>query len=284
MSLIALSAHASIKAESVGKIVAKVNNEVITSVDLDEYCNFIQYRNPEVEFTPQLKEDVLDGLIQDKLILSQAKQEEIEVPQEWLAKRMDEFITSYPSQEEFEASLAIRGLNISMLKKKLSEQYLTRTVLDKYVRSKIDVSPQEVTDFYSAHRSEFSQPKTYVIWIGKTQDRATLDLLGQQIEEGGLASVNGEQKILNKIEVEEESLKEEIKNIVATLDEGAWAIEKVDDYYYLVYLESVLPESKIPLIEVKDQIHALVWQEKFDRALGEWIVSLKEEAVIKIYD
>ena len=284
LGLFAWGAAHQLRAESVGKIVARVNNEVITSVDLDEYCNFLKYRNPEVEITPQFQKKVLEGLIQDKLILSQAKQEKIEVPEGWLQARMDEFIASYPSPEEFEVSLALKGLNISMLKKKLSEQYLTRKVIEKHVSSKIEVSPQEVTEFYAAHQKEFSQAKTYVMWIAKTENKEMLDPLVRAIEENGLDSVNGGETALNKIEVEEESLKEEIKNIVITLEPGTWTIEKVGDYYYFVYLERIVPASKIPLTEVEDKIHALVWQEKFERALGNWIDSLKEHAVIKIYE
>ncbi|MCK5492876.1 MAG: hypothetical protein KAJ14_07185, partial [Candidatus Omnitrophica bacterium] len=66
----------SVFAEEKINIVAMVNNQVITSKDLEDYCNALAYRlsGGGSEFTcgkEEMKES-LGRLIQDKLILSEA--------------------------------------------------------------------------------------------------------------------------------------------------------------------------------------------------------------------
>ena len=60
--------------QEVNKIIVKVNNQVITSRDLDEYCKVLAYRffNKGEEISVEDKEfrgNALDGLIEDILVL-----------------------------------------------------------------------------------------------------------------------------------------------------------------------------------------------------------------------
>ena len=69
-------------AEDVARIIAKVNNQVITSKDLDDYSQAVQYRlsdsEPDVSVqTPEFRKQNLRRLIEDKLILEEAKKEKI---------------------------------------------------------------------------------------------------------------------------------------------------------------------------------------------------------------
>ena len=73
------------RCEEVSKVIARVNDEVITSKDLDAYLKVIQYQNSSLEKTSplwqsrkEMKERVIWSLIEDKLILLKAKQEKIE--------------------------------------------------------------------------------------------------------------------------------------------------------------------------------------------------------------
>ena len=66
--------------ESVNRLIAKVNDEVITSKDLQDYCNILrqqsQFNQNAVDIDPAqpgFKEKALGRLIEEKLILDAAK-------------------------------------------------------------------------------------------------------------------------------------------------------------------------------------------------------------------
>ncbi|MCD6228159.1 MAG: SurA N-terminal domain-containing protein [Candidatus Omnitrophica bacterium] len=284
VSFLTLADSLAIKAESVSRIIANVNGEIITSKDLDDYCNFLKYKNPEIEINEEFKKNLLQRLIEDKLIISQARKEKIEVPSSWIKDRMQAFISSYPSYEAFEASLIKEGLTITALKEKLKAEYLTQKIIDKYVRSKISISPQEITDFYNNNKEIFREPKKYIIWMAKIDSEEKAEELNNKIKSEGIDSLDKKSYRLVKLEVEEKSLKEEIKTIVATLKEGETKIQKSSDFYYLIYLEKVVPSKITPLEKAKEKIHSYLWEKKFREEFTRWTNNLKKEALIKVYD
>jgi len=273
-----------IEAELVSRIIANVNGEVITSKDLDNYCNFLKYKNPEIEINEEFKKNLLQRLIEDKLIISQARREKIEVPSSWIKDRMQAFISSYPSYEAFQASLIKEGLTITALKEKLKEQYLTQKIIDEYVRSKISISPQEITDFYNSNKEIFREPKKYIIWMAKVDSEEKAEELNSKLKAEGINSLDKESYGLVRLEVEEKSLKEEVRAVVTTLKEGESKIQKSSDFYYLIYLEKVFPSKIVPLEKAKEEIHSYLWEKKFKEEFTRWINKLKEKALIKIYD
>lgn len=143
-------------AQEVNKIIAKVNNYIITTKDLDDFCKMLAYRlaDQENEISPNdenFRSEALGKLIEDKLIAAQAQKEKIEVPTPWVEGRLGEMIASYPTRPEFEASLVERGLTMTILKERIREQFMARQVIDKYVRQYVTISPSEVHQIGRAH-------------------------------------------------------------------------------------------------------------------------------------
>jgi hypothetical protein len=105
-SLMALCVFVSftLYAEEVSKIIAKVNNQVITSKDLNDFYKILAYRllSDETDISlddENFKKEVLDKLIEDKLILDQAKKEKLEVPAAWVEAKLNEMVAASPSRK-----------------------------------------------------------------------------------------------------------------------------------------------------------------------------------------
>ena len=58
----------------------------------------------------------------------------------------------------------------------------------------------------------------------------------------------------------------------------------MSEQYYFVYVEKIIPFSMIPIEEAKERIYVRLWEQKFRKEFTVWLDSLKEEALIKIYD
>ena len=267
--------------QELNKIIAKVNNDVITLGDLNDHFKMFSIQ----ERTPDVKDKILENIIQKKLIIQVAKKDNLEVPDDWVETKMDQLISAYPSYEKFEESLVEEALTVTILKERIREDFLIRQTIEKYVSSQITVSPKEITDYYSSNVDEFSVPTNYICWIAKSNKKSFLEELAQKIREIGFDKIVEEKRdLFFKIESDKEGLKEEVREAIKGIKEDEFKIEEIDEAYYLIYLKKIIPPYKKFLEEVKDEIHSLLWKDKFEKRFEEWIDELKSKAVIKIYE
>lgn len=303
-SIFLLGIATAVRGEELIRVIAQVNGEIVTTKDLRDYCALIAYRysNEDASISandPKFQEKALTRLIEDRLILDEAKKEDernrkenekkekkqnFDVPTDWIESRLNKMISSFPSRSEFEKSLISQGLNVTLLRNRIKEQYLTQMTISKNVNSYIDVSPQEINDFYKGHLSEFVSPLRYVLWIVKSKDVKFLKEIARVIQAQGIAKAQAKYSdVLIKMESTREELRQEITQILMKVKEKSGMIARIDGVGHLIFLEKVIMVSAKPLTEVRDQINSYLWNKKFNDRLDIWVKSLKEKSVIKIY-
>ncbi|MCQ9205075.1 MAG: SurA N-terminal domain-containing protein [Omnitrophica bacterium] len=277
------------QAEDIARIVVTVNDQVITNRDLDDYCKILEVipvdeRGKLSCRNEEYKRAALSRLIEDKLILDEAKREEIRIPHSWIDDKLNNMISVYPSREDFEKSLLKRDLTVTRVKEKIKEQYLTRTVIDRYVKSFIGVSPQAISSYYLTNREKFYSSAKYIFYIAKSKQKDDLEKIAYLIKEKGIVRVQESYRsILSKIESTDSELREEISKIFKGLAVGGYKIEKSGGIYYLIYLEELFPPRQLTLSEAKEQVYSHLWTEEFRKRFNEWVEELKKKAVIKVY-
>jgi hypothetical protein len=280
---------ARLAAEQITKIIAKVNNQAITSKDLDDYCEVVKYQLSDQAqdiscANKEFKKKALERLMDDKLILDEAKNEKIEIPLAAIDSRLGKMISAYPSREEFEKSLQAKGLNITLLKERIKEQILMRAIIEKYVKFFISVSPQEVSSYYRDNRDQFRSLARYVFYVAKAEDKKTLESMSQLIKGKGIIEASQEHKgILNKIEANKDELRAEFVEILESLAQGKYKVETIDESFYLIYLDEEPETFQLSLVEAKEAIYAYLWESKFKVRFAEWVDKLKEKSVRENY-
>lgn len=226
----------------------------------------------------------LERLIEDTLILDNAKREGIKIFPFRIEDKIDRLISSYSSREEFEKSLIEKGLTIALLRKKIEEQYMLREIINKYVKSRISVLPKEISGYYSQYPDEFYSSLGYVFYIAKSADNSILKKISQVIEEEGILQAQAQyEDMLRKIESNKNELRVEISELLEGLDIGKYLIKKIDDRFYLLLLDEKVFPQLLSLEEVKVGIQAYLWDLKFREKFSLWVDELKEDAVIKSY-
>jgi peptidyl-prolyl cis-trans isomerase SurA len=274
--------------EEIFKVVAKVNNQIITAKDLDDYYKVLTYRMPDsVSLGPDEtkgKEEALTKLIEDKLILDEAKKKELQIPPYFVNEQLNKIIESYSSRQEFENSLIERGLTVTALKERILGQFLMRQVIDMYVGSYVSVSPQEINKYYEDHKNEMISAPGYVLWIAQSKDKNKIVSIARDIKEKGIAEAEKEYPDnLVKVEASASELKEEIIQMVRQLKEGEHSVKTIDNGNYLVYLDKIVPPKPLSLEEARDNIRNVIWNNKFRQRFNDWVKQLREKAVIKTY-
>jgi peptidyl-prolyl cis-trans isomerase SurA len=277
------------------KIIAIVNNAVITQKELGDFLAFMrlqlasekEYALEDLENKIQsIKQDLLEKLIEDKLILQEAKKNNVKVEESLIKARMLQIKKRYNSDEEFQRSLAIQGLTEAEIEEKIRDQALMYNIIEQKVKSQITISPSEVTDFYSANIEEFKFPEERNLEFVKTPDKNVAQEIENSIKKGrDLSTATGEHALeINTLTVSSrEELKSQLKETVFKLDKGEISEPiLIDDYYYIFKLQEVLPARQQSLSEVQDSIHRFLFEKKMQEKLTSWLEEIKKNSYINI--
>ena len=141
-----LAAGGGAAAEAV-RIVAVVNDEAITDADVAAYLSALLAEGAaptEGADRAEVRRAVLRRLIEQRLMLQEAKRSGVAADGEEVLRRLEDVRRRFPSDEAFERSLAEAGLSKEHLKAQLRDQLLVERLVDRQVRATVVVSPQEV--------------------------------------------------------------------------------------------------------------------------------------------
>ncbi len=275
------------------KIVAIVNSDAVTQKDLTDFLNFMrlqlsrQYKGKDLEEkVDSVKADILNRLIEDRLILQEAKKDKITIDEARIKSRISEIKKDYPSDIQFQAELMKQGLTQGDIEKKIREQFLMFSIVEQKVRSKITVRPDEVTEFYEKNKKDFNSGggrELEAISL-ETDDLARTIAynlkIGAKLED--LASRYP--LIVNKLEIRNgEELKKDIEKAVSGLNINEISEPvKIDDKYYIFRVVNITSAKDLSLSEVSDKIRDLLFEKKMQEVLLRWLDELKKNSYIKI--
>lgn len=300
-------ATGSLQAAVVDKIVVVVNSEIITQREVDVLLMpiYAQYRSMYkgeelIQKLEEAREKILKQLIEDRLILSEAKKQNITVDQKEVDAKIEELKKHLGSDMDLDAMLDEQNLTMNELNERYKEKTMIRKLIDQKVGAKIIITPLEVKNFYNAHKEEFLQPdevklRTILIKPGdeKDADAKALDLirtilkrlkegcgfegLAQEYSQGPGASEGGLMGYVKKGD-----LLPQIENTIFSLKEGEISgVVKSPLGYHIFKVEEKKEERGRELAEVCQDIEEYLYREKANGKLKGWIDSLAKNAYIE---
>jgi peptidyl-prolyl cis-trans isomerase SurA len=173
-AFIPASARAQAKPATDAEIVARVNNDVIT---LSAYQKAEQQLRDEVtrdcqgcpqdQIDAQFKEqqkDLLRGMIDQSLMVQRAKDMGVSVESD-LTKRLDEVRqqNGLATLEDLQKGVEGSGLSWEDYKTTIRNGLLQKEIVRREVGSHVDISAEEVKQYYEAHPQEFTLQERVVL-------------------------------------------------------------------------------------------------------------------------
>ncbi len=296
--LILLSSLA--QAVVVDRIVAVVNDEVITLSELDEaaaplYRKYLPRAKDPVErenLIRQIRRRVLQQMIDEKLLAQEAERLEIKVSEQ----EIDSFIQrlkeqNHLSDEKFREFLAAQGLSYEDYRKQVAEQIKRIKLIQGHIRERIVVTPEEIKDYYRKH---------YLKGTNTVYELAAIIITGPEAEKKAKAayeelkkgvpfkevaakysSLKGSGEGLGRFKPEE--LAPQVREVVAKLKPGQFSKPvKVGQSWQIFKLITLKTEGAVPLAKVRLEIENKLRQEKIDQLLQKWLKELKQKAYIRV--
>ncbi len=140
----------------IDKVVAVVGSEAIFLSDLQNRTQIYALQNQVDPKSPDLQKKLLDGLINEKLILAKAIEDSVAVTddevQQQLDERIKEIIQQYGSEARVEE---LYGMPVNRMKREFREEMkkeLLKTKLQRLKLGVITVSRREVEEFFEGYR------------------------------------------------------------------------------------------------------------------------------------
>jgi peptidyl-prolyl cis-trans isomerase SurA len=139
-------------------VAATVDGRKIYRVDVEKY-----YQNqtagsdqvPVGEQATSLRLSILKELIDNEILMQRAEKLGLLATDEEVDAKLNEFKSPF-TKEQFDARLKEKRITESDFKRDLRRSLTVDKVLNKEIISKINVTDQDITNYYTAHKGEFN--------------------------------------------------------------------------------------------------------------------------------
>ena len=279
------------------RIVAIVNSDLITWSELKREVApererlEKQYRGEELARRLKMAEAMaLTTMIERRLQLQEAKARSIDVGDQEVKQAIKQLIQQGEKIDEKDPANT----------KSVRDQLTLLRVVDREVRSGVMVADPEMKRYYQEHRDRFALPEEYTLSQilikprspddladakSKTRDIMALLKQGESYEDlalrysdGPNASRGGRLGLVRQGE-----LLPAIERGVSKLSEGGISdVIESPEGFHIVRVEDKKPKQFRPYEEVKQEIQALVFQQKSEDMFQAWLADLKNKAYIEI--
>ena len=150
----------------IDRIVAIVGKEIITQSDVNLTLQSMAVQNRVDPNAPGLRDRVLDGMINEKLILAQAIEDSIVVTNDEVTERLERQIKVLSQQAGSEQRLEeLYNMPISRMKRDFRELIKNQLLVEKIRQARqasLSVTRREVEEFFEAHKDSLPTiPKEY---------------------------------------------------------------------------------------------------------------------------
>ena len=287
-------------AEVVDRIVAEVNNEIITMSELENMAKTVETQagvKPKGPEEKKMQREMLEALIDRKLARAEAKRRGIVVADKEIDAAMAQFKqrNNIPDDETFAKGLAQAGLSVKEFKQQLTDQMTQERLLVVVAGTKASVSDAEVRRLYD-QRFKKGGTQVHIVTLrmpfppGATE--AQKDEIKQKAETIVGAIKRGESLAAAAGQF---SLKPSDVGFVSQSDLEPRLAE---------YLDQLKPKEVAPILtqegiqlmqvlgrrsgearpfeEAAPEIRRILQQQEMEKLFADWVKTLREKAHIKI--
>lgn len=301
-----VSAHAKL----VDKIVAIVDDQIITNSDLDKFKRKLQTGGLLDEALLKLTDPqsllkdrsaLLNQLINEKLIDSEVKRKNMEVTIE----RVEQEIRNVASQnnitrQQLQAALAKQGVTMSQYQDFMKTSLERQGLIEREVTSRIRISDEDISSYYMAKKGAsatqtFEYDLSHILFLNKNggeeaaHNRAKMaeeklksgqsfEKLAEQVSEDSNFSKGGTLGTFHAGEMSKE-LAEAVKKVGP--GEISGIVKSPLGYQILkVNKRTLIADPKLE--EEKSAIHRALSTEAFKRQLRLWLTQRRDDAFVRI--
>jgi peptidyl-prolyl cis-trans isomerase SurA len=297
-------------AEVCNRVVAVVNNDVITLYELNNRVREMtgvpaeELMKKNEAMYREAQQKILELLIDEKIVQAKIKEFRIQVSDRQVDNYLEKFKRDNQlTQEDLVASLEKDGLSYEKLRERIRRDIERAQLIEYEVRSKIIIRDEAIQKYYEDHKSTFgAAEKVHLAGIflmrknlkseeemrelykkaqeisAKLKAGADFGQMAGTYSEGPGAKQGGD---LGQFTVDH--LEAGLKSVVEALPEGGISDPVVRPNGIQIIKVVQKQTGKIrSLEEVKEAIYGILYQEEVNRRYQNWIKELRETAYTRV--
>ncbi len=307
--VLALGGHAN--AIVIDRIVAVVNKEIITLSDVQEVAGD-ELRGLQGKFEGEeldgemeaAQRRYLDQLIIRSLQLQRAQELNMEVTERDIELAVEDVKQENNlTQSTLETLLAREGITFDAYRQRITEEIMIRRVINFEVQARIEVSSEEIEDYYQANAADFLPPEqlraSHILVVApqngdgvealEAEARAEVLLeraksgedfaeLARLHSEDASGAPGGDLGLIRRGEI-----LPDIEAVLFSLQQGEIGpLVRTSAGYHIIKLTEKTSQEAPPFEQVSDRIRNHVYTEKLNVRYERWLEELKKKAYIEV--
>jgi peptidyl-prolyl cis-trans isomerase SurA len=294
----------------VDRVICVINSDAVTQYELDEAEAYYLYENkmqpPSEEERVALREKVLSAIIEKRLQLQQAEREKLVVEDVELKEQLDDIQKRLgaTTQAEFEEQIKAQGLTYEGVKKRVYDQLMVQRIVRRRVALRVTVTEEDIDQYLNANREKLETGLTFearhILFLppsGAGEDgwqaaRRRADnvygrvmagedfgeLAAEFSEDTATAKNGGRLGILKRGE-----LAADIEKAILRLSPGEHSAPfRSEVGYHLFELDSKETLAGEQLSQARNQIRDILYRQKYDVRLKDWLTEIRGKAIIEM--
>lgn len=316
ISVLCLAAAAGLQAQEVSRVMAVVDDQVITTLDVEKMLRTLEQQmgaatrpGEQAPSSAQLRRLALERLIEDKIFELQVKRDKINVGKEELEHFIERVRTSNNlSEAEFMAQLSRRGLTMDEYREELKKDIIKHKLLERNVKSRVVISDDQVEKAYRAihgggETSDASLVRFRGIFLQVADDAtpaveqavkqraddlrkqalggASFAELARKHSQGPGAEQGGEIGPLSTSD-----MLPAMRQAMLDLKPGGISnvVRVPSGFVFMQLVERGGAATPAPTAQIKEQIRNKLENEALDKRFQEWIKELRAKVYVKIME
>jgi len=299
-------------AEGVDRIVAVVNDDIITLFELNQtvkpYAEKIRdlgySTDQEHKMLFKVREDMLNQLIDQKLKDQEIKRIGIKIEEKEIDQTIERIKeTNFYTDEDLRDALAKEGLTMEEYRERLKEQILRTKLINLKVTSKIVITKEDITAYYENHPDKYGGKKKYHLYniIAKVPSfadekeklkiKARMDAILTELNAG--KSFESVAKSFSESSPDVaggdlglfwlEELFPQLRNTIKEMKAGEFTpVLDTDQGFQIFFIKEIVQTSEKTLEEVSPEIEKILFNEIVEKKFQSWLGDLRNQSVIKI--
>lgn len=289
-----------ISADVIDKIVAIVNNDIITLVQLNKetapYIKNIEasgYSDEKAKERVQtINGKILTALIDQLLTRQEARRYQINVSDAEIDMAIENVKKSKTlTQEDLEKALGQEEITLKEYRENIKKQILHSKLINYSVKSKVIITEDEIKKRYEANAEKYSGKKKYHLRNILMDNKDKIKEIKKELDENkefiflakkySIASNALDGGDLGTFDIY--NFSEKIKDSISKLNKSEYTdVILTPQGFQIFYIEDIVLEGGKTLQQVHDEIHEILYREQADKKFKTWLELLKKKAHIKI--
>jgi len=296
--------------EIVDRVIAVVNDDVITQYELDSTVELIlkkheQSIRPEdrERITAEARKAILDRMIEDLLLRQEARRLGITVRDEELNASIQETLSRRNlSMDTLQEALIKDGTNYDKYREATRSEMIKTRILQREIRPRVTVTNEEIGEFYQEHRDDYEgKLRVRLLMISlpvpaasdeaeKESQRKKAESILKRIRAGeyfeALANENSQGKEVSGGDIgyiEKGSINPVLEEAAFNLKPGEVSgVIETNQGFYIVKALDKRGGGSLSLKATRQEVDERIFTEKMEKKYTEWMAEKRQKAHIEI--